>query len=210
MVAAGEPSVQDRRVVAARWPGGQRKAHMPGKRRGPVQQLVVASALLAAPALAQVADDGQACLRGVGSSDQLIASCSALLQSSSARPQDLVSALHNRGTGYLDKGDDDRAIADFSEEIRLDAKSFPAFSGRGQAYLHKRDFDKAIADLSEAIRLYPILIPALTARGTAYASKGDNDRAIQDLTAALKLNPKNPQALAVRGNSRRRSRCRPA
>ena len=53
------------------------------------------------------------------------------------------------------KRDNDRAIADYNEAIRLDPKSALAFRDRGVAYSYKRDNDRAIANYNEAIRLDP-------------------------------------------------------
>jgi Tfp pilus assembly protein PilF len=52
----------------------------------------------------------------------------------------------------LNKGDNDRAIADYNEAIRRDPNSALAFDNRGTAYLKKGDNDRAIADYNEAIR----------------------------------------------------------
>ena len=61
------------------------------------------------------------------------------------------------------KGDNDRAIADFNEAIRLDPKSSLTFRNRGDAYTDKGDHDRALADYSEAIRLDPkALLPSAT------------------------------------------------
>ena len=49
----------------------------------------------------------------------------------------------------------DKAIADFTEAIRLDPKYAEAYCNRGCAYRNKGDYDKAIADFTEAIRLNP-------------------------------------------------------
>ena len=56
-------------------------------------------------------------------------------------------AFNNRGTIYKEKGDLDRAIADFSEAIRLDPKFAAAYFNRGNAYDDKGDDAKALADL---------------------------------------------------------------
>ena len=56
---------------------------------------------------------------------------------------------------YGKKGDHDKAIADFTEAIRLNPKDAEAYYSRGGAYGEKGDYDKAIADFTEAIRLNP-------------------------------------------------------
>src|SRR5204862_543460 len=90
------------------------------------------------------------------------------------------AALVSQGDTSFDNRDYDRAIADFSEAIRLIPKNATAFNGRGKAYANKRDYDRAIADYSEAIRLDPKYVFAFNNRGNAYRNKGDTDRAIAD------------------------------
>ena len=68
-----------------------------------------------------------------------------------------AEAYYLRGVAYRNKGDLDRAIADYSEAIRLDPKLAAAYNNRGNAYKDKGDSDHAIADFSEAIRLAPEL-----------------------------------------------------
>jgi tetratricopeptide (TPR) repeat protein len=88
--------------------------------------------------------------------------------------------------------DDDRAIADYSEAIRLDPKNASAnYVKRGYMWRRKGDLDRAIADDSEAIRLDPKNDNAFNSRGVAYAMKKDYDRAIQDYDEAIRLKPAN-------------------
>jgi len=49
--------------------------------------------------------------------------------------------------------DPDRAIADYSEAIRLDPKHAIAYCNRGDGYRSIYDYGRAIADYDEAIRL---------------------------------------------------------
>jgi tetratricopeptide (TPR) repeat protein len=94
-----------------------------------------------------------------------------------------------RGNARFENGDDDGAIADFTESIRLNP-SFAAYFGRGGAYTERRDCEKAIADLTVAIQLNPKCAEAYYARGTAYARRGqigDLDRAHADFTIADRL-----------------------
>ncbi|MDR0304925.1 MAG: tetratricopeptide repeat protein [Chitinispirillales bacterium] len=62
---------------------------------------------------------------------------------------------NNRGVEYLNKGDYDRAIADFNEAIRIDPNNAIVRGNRGNAYFMKNDYDRAIADFKEAIKLNP-------------------------------------------------------
>ena len=71
-----------------------------------------------------------------------------------ARPQGRLGLLPPGKR--LDREEDyDRAIADFTEAIRLDPKDDWAYYYRAQSWNAKGEYDKAIADLTEAIRLDP-------------------------------------------------------
>jgi tetratricopeptide (TPR) repeat protein len=65
------------------------------------------------------------------------------------------SPFSSRGVAYGNKGDNDRAIADFSEAVRLNPTYALAFGNRGLVYERKGSYDRAIADFNEAIRLDP-------------------------------------------------------
>ena len=62
-------------------------------------------------------------------------------------------------------GDCEKAIADYTEAIRLDPKDAKAYYNRGVAYGEKGERDKAIADFTEAIRLNPKMAWAYIFRG---------------------------------------------
>ena len=66
-----------------------------------------------------------------------------------------AEAYYGRGTVYLNQGDDDKAIAEFTEAIGLDPTSADAYNRRGFAYANLEEYDKAIADYNKAIRLDP-------------------------------------------------------
>ena len=100
---------------------------------------------------------------------------------------------------YSDKGENDRAIADHTEAIRLDPIYANAYDNRGLAYWSKDENDRAIADYTEAIRLDPKYAIAYNNRGLAYRDKGDTDRAIANFTEAIRLDPKYASAYVNRG-----------
>ena len=93
----------------------------------------------------------------------------------------------------------DKAIADYTEAIRLDPKFAEAYYNRGVAYENKGEYDKAIADYTEAIRLDPKYAEAYNSRGFAYGNKGEHDKAIADYTEAIRLDPKYANAYYNRG-----------
>jgi tetratricopeptide (TPR) repeat protein len=88
-----------------------------------------------------------------------------------------------RGYAYQAKGDNDRAIADYTESLRLDANNSFALIARGDAYFAKGNFDRAIADYDGVIAVDPEYAHdyhAYSNRAIAYLSKGDVRGAIAD------------------------------
>ena len=59
------------------------------------------------------------------------------------------------GKDWSSKGEQDKAIENYTEAIRLDPDYVNAFIGRGVSWGEKGEYDKAIADYDEAIRLDP-------------------------------------------------------
>lgn len=92
------------------------------------------------------------------------------------------------------KGDYVKAIADYTEAIRLDPKLALAYYSRGLTSVKKADYDKAITDFTEVIRLDPKYSIAYYARGSCYTKKREYDKAIADFTEAILLNPKDSNA----------------
>jgi len=99
-----------------------------------------------------------------------------------------------------------RAIADYTEAIRLDPKDASAFNSRGIAYYDKGQSDRAIKDYDKAIELSPRYATAFTGRGAAYAGKGQYDRAIADFDEAIRLTPNYKSAIENRALRLRKRR----
>ncbi len=118
-----------------------------------------------------------------------------------ARNSAIPGPLQHQGTKYLNQRDNDKAIAEFDEAIRLDPTLALAYVNRAAAYVRKGESDKAIADCTEAIRLDPTLAMAYGNRGGAYVNKGENDKAVADCTEAIKHDPKCAFAYSVRGTA---------
>jgi tetratricopeptide (TPR) repeat protein len=147
-----------------------------------------------------VADDVDTCAEPP--SDETIAACTRAISSGRLHDHDLAVEYYNRGIKYANKGDYDRAIADYTEAIRLDAKYADAYGNRGNAYRDKRDLDRALADYNEALRIRPGAIDYFN-RGNVYYVKADYDRAIADYTEAIRLDPTFARAYYNRGFAKR-------
>jgi len=111
---------------------------------------------------------------------------------------------------YEEKGDHDKAIAAFTEVIRLDPKCALAYGLRGTTYKEKGEHDKAIADCTEAIRLDPENAVAHRWRGVSYEGKGEYDKAIADYNEVIRLNPNDITAYADRAvaNGKKREKAK--
>ncbi len=102
------------------------------------------------------ADDVADCTKGSG--DTLIRGCSRIIKSwrlfrKPISKEDLATAYSNRGDAYRNKGQYDRAIADFDTAIELDPKHAIAYSNRGIAYKKLGEIDKAMSDTQKAKEL---------------------------------------------------------
>jgi tetratricopeptide (TPR) repeat protein len=100
-----------------------------------------------------------------------------------------------------DHSDCDKAVADYTEAVRLNPKDTAAYCGRGVAYGKLGELDNAIADFSEAIGIDPKYAHAYCNRGIIYRKKGDYDKAIADYTGAIRLDSKDAVAYVNRGNA---------
>jgi lipoprotein NlpI len=152
---------------------------------------------LAAPAFGASPADHEACVKASG--DAAIAGCTRIIDDRGETARSRAVAHFNRGYEWRAKGEHDRAIADYSEAIRLDPAYVFAFNNRAGAYLDKGDDDRAIADYGEAIRIEPRFAAALTARANAYAARREFDRAIADYDQLIRLNPRDAPAFNNRG-----------
>ena len=98
----------------------------------------------------------------------------------------------------------DRAVAHYTEVIRLNPEDFITYNNRGFAYANKGEFNAAIQDYDKAIELNPQFADAYINRGNAYDDKGGFDIAIQDYNKAIELNPEHANTYYNRGLAYRR------
>jgi tetratricopeptide (TPR) repeat protein len=151
--------------------------------------LLVGILLAGAAARAQTAQERHWCEgEEEATIDQRIDGCSAVIKAGRDKGEKLAEAFANRGLAYRLRGEYDRAIQDYNQAIKLNAKSAAAYNNRGVAYDHKGEYDRAIQDYDQAIKLKPSAEVHFN-RGNAYLGKGQHDHAIDDYNQALKLKP---------------------
>src|SRR5262245_49600367 len=109
-----------------------------------------------------------------------------------------VAAYNLRGSAYYDKGEDDIAIADFNDGLRIGPPSGIIYHNRGNAWRSKGEYAKAIADYDQAIKLGPPSAFSWQNRGISKQALGDLDGALADINEAIRLDPQLPQPLTSR------------
>jgi len=105
-----------------------------------------------------------------------------------------ANLYYDQGNNYYKKGDYDKAIADYSQVIKLDPNHANAYYNRGVAYDKKGNYDKAITDYSQVIKLVPNHANAYYNRGNVYYNKGNYDQAIADYSQVIRINPNDESA----------------
>jgi tetratricopeptide (TPR) repeat protein len=81
--------------------------------------------------------------------------------------------------------ENDRALADLDEAIRLNPNDPLAYANRGDAYRKRRNYDMALSDYDQAIRLNPRSAPAYNNRGNIYLEQRNYDKALSDYNQAI-------------------------
>ncbi len=101
-----------------------------------------------------------------------------------------ASEYFDRALEKQNKGDNEGAIADYNESIRLGSKDVHIdYNNRGSAKNALGNNEGAIADYDEAIRLNPDYAPAYSNYGNAKNALGKKEEAIAGYNEAIRLNP---------------------
>src|SRR5580698_9152160 len=132
-------------------------------------RLPIAAILLLAvlPARAQdfSADERRCTGLWRATTEERVASCTALIDSGRYPPVNLAILHDNRGMAFRAKGDLTNARSDFDQAVGLNPNYTRGYANRGNLAFAQRDFDGAIADFNQAIKLDPIDASLFMARG---------------------------------------------
>jgi tetratricopeptide (TPR) repeat protein len=111
----------------------------------------------------------------------------------------LALVYGNRGWSYTKKGNDEQAIRDFTESIRLDPRPLYSVFDRGLAYVRKGEYEKARADLNATLEKDPNQTEAYFNRAWISMFRGEWEGAIGDFSEAIRCEPREPQYYVDRG-----------
>jgi protein O-mannosyl-transferase len=114
-------------------------------------------------------------------------------------PHRVPVAYNNRAIAFMESGQFDRALEDYTTAIDLDSASPGAYNNRGVAYQEIGQFDRAIKDHTKAITLKPDSPDSYKNRGLAFKEIGQLDRAMGDFNKAIALDPGYADAYTSRG-----------
>lgn len=107
-----------------------------------------------------------------------------------------AQAYSLRGTVHHDKASWEKAIADYTEAIRLDSGNGEAWNNRAWTYYRSGRADKALADADQAVRLLAKEAYVWDTRAHIHARLGNREAAIRDFRAALAIDPKSATSKA--------------
>jgi len=150
-----------------------------------VRSLVFAAVMAALPtgADAQLSQAWQLC-EGYArnpTSEQQLKACTEIIEASLETPLRLAVAYFWRGVTWRNLDNLQRAIADFTEAIRLDPKYLGAYAWRGQLLGDTGDYDGAVATYTDAIKVIPDEDTLWDSRGYAHFYRGDFPASAGDL-----------------------------
>lgn len=152
-------------------------------------------------AAAQPEVDAEKCRSITGNPDLAIKHCTAAINSGKLSGRVLAEIYFSRAVEWTNKGDIDRAIADYDAAVRIDPKYAEAYHNRGLLRAARGESDRAIADYDAALRLDDKDVDVYQSRAIERAIKGDYSQAIADYDAILRLQPLSAHALFGRGRA---------
>lgn len=108
-------------------------------------------------------------------------------------------AYRNRAQTFLEQGNPEQAISDFSQAVKILPDFAPAYFNRATAYRAMGKWELAIKDYSRAIELDPNYPDPYNNRAVVYKILGKPQRTLADLDKYISLAPQYPEAYFNRG-----------
>jgi tetratricopeptide (TPR) repeat protein len=162
------------------------------------------TAVLPASGWAQSYDQQRTWCFEKASPEQKIQGCDAVIKANKEAPDVIATAYLWHGVTVRKLGQNDRALQDYNQAIRLNPGFADAFNSRCYLYVLTNRLQDALKDCNESLRLNPKNQYAYDSRGFAYLKLGMLDASIADYNAALNIEPGRPYSMFGRGLARKR------
>ncbi|MEO8606235.1 MAG: tetratricopeptide repeat protein [Chloroflexota bacterium] len=105
-----------------------------------------------------------------------------------------------RGKVYMNLDQDETAIQDFKQAVKLDPNNNSALFRLGVVYINQGDYEQAITYLNQSIAVCTVnCYLDYLERGIAYGQSGNQDAAIADYSKSIELNPDDYSGYYSRG-----------
>ncbi|MCK9374670.1 MAG: tetratricopeptide repeat protein [Syntrophobacterales bacterium] len=118
-----------------------------------------------------------------------------------AQAPETAQELYSRGNEDLARGQNEKALKEYTRALELDPKLSEAYTDRGIAYKRLNRFDLAMADFNRAIELDPKDADAYANRGLIHNTQRRYDLAQEDFDRAIQLDPQLAMAYWGRGSA---------
>ncbi|MDR0909062.1 MAG: tetratricopeptide repeat protein [Spirochaetaceae bacterium] len=92
---------------------------------------------------------------------------------------------YNRAVEYHNNGEHNKAIADYTQAIKLNPKYTDAYWNRGNVFYFQKEYDKALSDFTEVIQLLPGANRAYFYRGKIYVLQENYTKGFADYDKAI-------------------------
>lgn len=165
--------------------------------------LVALALAFGTPALANDPPEMKLCLDETRDNAPRIAACGKVIATKSAAADIRAEAQVVRGLLHDDEEDYEKAIADYTDALKLVPDDHATLVLRGNSHDANGSPQLAIADYTAATKLAPDDASAFYNRATVYEELGEKDKAIADYTKALEIDPEYTDAKEALAQLRR-------
>ncbi len=138
---------------------------------------------------ARSAADAAQCQTVTNNPDLAIKHCTAAIESRKFTGDALARLHTSRGVEWSNKGEADRAIADFDVSLKLTPNNAVVHHARAIEYSVKGDYARAIVDFDTAIKIDPKAEGVHFARGRTRFYMGEHARAAGDIETEFAARP---------------------
>jgi protein O-mannosyl-transferase len=134
-----------------------------------------------------------------------LADYSAALSKPTIKPKSKAEILINRGAAEGSRGNNQQAITDISEGLKIDPTNKNGYFNRSIAYFSVKQYENALSDYREYLKYDPNNANVWYESGMIQRSLNRNEEALQSLDQAIRLSPNFAVAYIERARAKAQS-----